>query len=102
MDEMLIVYNLDNYREEFRLKMSSKITCITASRDSPIVIVNIAEGEVHMIDVDERCLVRKFKGENQGGNIIRNCFGGAAENFVLSGSKGKQVPSLVPSAVTDS
>jgi len=92
MDEMLIVYNLDNYREEFRLKLSSKITCITASRDSPIVIVNIAEGEVHMIDVDERCLIRKFKGESQGGNIIRNCFGGAAENFVLSGSKGKQTP----------
>lgn len=87
MGNMLIVYDLHTYAEQFRRKLSSKITCITPSRDSQVVIVNLAEGEIQMIDLDLRCPVRKFKGLNQGGNIIRNCFGGAAENFVLSGSK---------------
>ena len=86
---MLIVYDFNTYKEEFRLKMSSQITSITPSRDSRSVIVNIADGEVQMIDMESRYPIRKFKGLNQGGNIIRNCFGGAAENFVLSGSKGE-------------
>lgn len=94
MDDMLIVYDLHTYREEFRLKLTSKITCITPSRDSRTVIVNIAEGEIQMIDLDNRCPIRKFKGLPQGGSIIRNCFGGAAENFVLSGSKGKCLGSV--------
>lgn len=89
MDSLLVVYDMETYREDFRMKLSSKITCITPSRDSQAVLVNIAEGEVQMIDIMERYPVRKFKGLSQGRNIIRNCFGGAAENFVLSGSKGK-------------
>lgn len=88
---MLIVYDFNTRKEEFKLKLSSKITSITSSRDSQHVIVNLAEGEVHMIDLHTAEAVRKFKGLTQGGSIIRNCFGGAAENFVLSGSKGKSI-----------
>ena len=95
MDQTLIGYDLESYKQVFRVLFTSKITCITSSCDSPTAIVNIAEGEVHMIDIDEGHLIRKYKGEDQGGNIIRNCFGGAAENFVLSGSKGKpNAPSI--------
>lgn len=89
MEDMLIVYDLHTFREEFRIKFSSKITCITPSRDNRTIIINIAEGEVQMIDIEGRYVIRKFKGLHQGTNIIRNCFGGAAENFVLSGSRGK-------------
>ena len=91
MDSLLVVYDLHTYREEFRIKLSSKITSITPSADSRTVLVNIAEGEVQMIDIENRYTIRKFKGLSQGRNIIRNCFGGAAENFVLSGSKGKLI-----------
>lgn len=92
---MLIVYDIQSRREEFRIKFSSKITCITPSKDSRTVLINIAEGEVHMIDVEDRYTVRKFKGPNRDGSIIRNCFGGASENFALSGSKGKRTCSLL-------
>lgn len=88
MEKMLIVYDIQSRREEFRMKFSSKITCITASKDSRTALINIVEGEVHMIDIEERYTVRKFKGPSQDDNIIRNCFGGASENFALSGSKG--------------
>ncbi|KAK5071171.1 hypothetical protein LTR64_007675 [Lithohypha guttulata] len=87
MDSLLVVYDMNTYREEFRMKLSSKITCITPSRDNRTILVNIAEGEVQLIDIENRYPVRKFKGLSQGKNIIRNAFGGAAENFVVSGSK---------------
>lgn len=89
MYDMLIVYDLNTYREEFRIKFASRITCITPSRDSRTVLISVAEGEVQMIDIENRYVIRKFKGLHQGTNIIRNCFGGAAENFVLSGSRGE-------------
>lgn len=87
-DSQLIVYDLSTYREEFRKQLSSRITSITPSRDSRTVIVNIDEGEVQMIDIESRYTVRKFKGTAHPKEYIRSCFGGAAENFVLSGSKG--------------
>ena len=37
---------------------------------------------------------RRFKGQKQGEFIIRSSFGGAAENFVLSGSEGKSLQSF--------
>ena len=89
MGDLLVVYDMETRREDFRMRFTSKITCITPSEDSQTVLVNIAEGEVQMIDLVERYAIRKFKGLSQGRNIIRNCFGGAAENFVLSGSKGE-------------
>lgn len=89
MEKMLIVYDIQSRREEFRIKFSSKITSITPSDDNRTVLISIEEGEVHMIDVEERYTVRKFKGQNRFGSIIRNCFGGASENFVVSGSKGE-------------
>lgn len=86
---MLVVYDLNTYREDFRMNMPSRITCITPSRDSQYALLNIQDGEVHMINLLGRYTQRKFKGLSQDKNIIRNCFGGAAENFVLSGSKGE-------------
>lgn len=88
---MLIVYDIQSRREEFRIKFSSKIASITPSKDCRTVLINIAEGEVHMIDIEDRYTIRKFKGSNREGSIIRNCFGGASENFALSGSKGESM-----------
>lgn len=89
MDEMLIGYDIPSRRELWRRKFSSKITSITASQDARTAIVNIAEGEVHMIDLNDGLPISRYRGPSQGAHIIRNCYGGAAENFVLSGSEGK-------------
>lgn len=89
MEETLYIYDMRTYIEEYRTKFSSRITCITISQDNGLALINLSEGEVHMMDIDQGYIVRKFKGQKQGTNIIRSCFGGAAENFVLSGSEGK-------------
>ena len=36
------------------------------------------------------CLVRRFSGVTQGFCTIHSCFGGLNENFVVSGSEGRE------------
>lgn len=53
------------------------------------MLVNLSSGEIQLLDIETGELIRTFDGQKQGEYIIRSCFGGAAENFVLSGSEGK-------------
>lgn len=87
----LFLYGLDAMcqNELFQMRMSSRVTCITASKDNRSVLISLEEGLVQMIDLEERCMVKRYVSLEQDKHIIRNCFGGAAENFVLSGSKGQ-------------
>lgn len=82
------VFDMHTYREELPIKAPGKMTSISLSRNGSTVLVNLAIGEVHMIDLTTRETVRKFRGQKQGEFVIRSCFGGAAENFVVSGSEG--------------
>jgi hypothetical protein len=50
---------------------------------------------VHMWDLVDRCLVRKFQGISQGQYMIHSCFGGLNYDFVTSGSEGQTVVCLV-------
>jgi len=43
---------------------------------------------VHLWDVVDKCLVRKFQGLTQGYYTIHSCFGGLNQDFVASGSEG--------------
>lgn len=83
------IFDMHTYREEPLIRTTSKMTSISLSRDGRTVLVNLASGEVHMIDLVTRETVRKFRGQKQGEFVIRSCFGGAAENFVVSGSEGE-------------
>ena len=53
------------------------------------MLVSLASGEVQLLDIKTANVIRRFEGQKQGEFIIRSSFGGAAENFVLSGSEGK-------------
>ncbi|KAJ9617184.1 hypothetical protein H2200_000905 [Cladophialophora chaetospira] len=81
------VFDMHTYREEPPIKVLGKMTSISLSQDGTTVLVNLAVGEIHMIDLITRDTVRRFRGQKQGEFVIRSCFGGAAENFVVSGSE---------------
>ena len=87
-DRHLYVYNFHTYDQEYRIAFSSKVTNVHLSRDSQTMMVNLSSGEVQLLEVETAHLIRRFKGQKQGQYIIRGCFGGAAENFVVSGSEG--------------
>ncbi|KAJ5831792.1 hypothetical protein N7474_000103 [Penicillium riverlandense] len=85
------VYNFLTHEEEYCLPLPSKPTSVAISRDSRHVLVNLQEGEIQLVDMETTAVVRRFRGQKQGEFVIRSTFGGAAENFVISGSEDSRV-----------
>jgi WD repeat-containing protein 26 len=88
-ERSLYVYNFHTYEKEYQFTFPCKSTSVTISRDSKFMLVSLASGEVQLLDIKTANVIRRFEGQKQGEFIIRSSFGGAAENFVLSGSEGK-------------
>ena len=64
------------------------------------MLVNMADGEVQLIEIETAEITRRFLGQKQREYVIRSSFGGADENLIISGSEGKALalqPSHVPS-----
>lgn len=68
--------------------LRTEMTCISISRDSRYMLINMAENEVQLIDIETADIVRRFLGQRQSKFIIRSAFGGADENLIISGSEG--------------
>ncbi|KAI4144924.1 MAG: hypothetical protein LQ340_006491 [Diploschistes diacapsis] len=82
------VYNLHNREEEYSLRLNANLTSVTISRDSRYMLVNMADSELQLIDLDTAEITQRFLGQKQGEYVIRSTFGGADENLVISGSEG--------------
>jgi WD40 repeat protein len=88
-DRKLHIYSIhDDFRELLSYQMSHNMTSVVASNDSKYVLINSMAQEVHLWDIEKFQLVRKFVGQTQEKFMIRSCFGGPDQNFVLSGSEG--------------
>ena len=88
VEEKIHVYNFHTHEEEYCLALKSKPTSVAVSQDSRHMLVNLSEGQIQLIDIDTTDVIRRFQGQKQGSFVIRSTFGGAAENFVVSGSEG--------------
>ena len=60
----------------------------TVDKCDRLALLNVATQGVHLWDLEDRCLVRKFQGVTQGFYTIHSCFGGVNQDFVASGSEG--------------
>lgn len=87
-ERQIIVYNFETWEEEYCIIVKSRMTCINVSRDSRHMLVNMADGEIHLIDIDTAEIVQRFLGQQQGEFVIRSTFGGADQNLIISGSEG--------------
>nr|CAD7571266.1 unnamed protein product [Timema californicum] len=61
------------------------------NKEDRLALLNVATQGVHLWDLQDKCLVRKFQGVTQGHFTIHSCFGGVNQNFVASGSEDNKV-----------
>lgn len=92
MDERcsLHIYNFATREHVYDLELNARSTSLSISRDSRHMLVNKTDNEALLIDIETRETVQKYTGQTGGQFTIRSGFGGANENFVISGSEGKQ------------
>ncbi|PCG92907.1 Hypothetical protein PENO1_086220 [Penicillium occitanis (nom. inval.)] len=90
-EDKLYVYDLASRAEEYRLSMKNHITSVSVSKDSRYVLLNLRNNQIQLMDIETTEVVRRFDGQKQGEWVIRSRFGGAGENFVVSGSEDSQI-----------
>ena len=94
VDNRIMTYDLRTRNKVDEWPMEDKITSINYSADGTLLLVNMNDSEVHMgklwtLDSTTGEEVMRYEGAQQAEFIIRSCFGGAGENFVMSGSEGR-------------
>ncbi|CAG8607407.1 3727_t:CDS:2 [Ambispora leptoticha] len=47
--------------------------------------------EIHLWDIDQKLLVRKYHGQTQSKYVIRSCFGGIGQGLIVSGSEDSNI-----------
>jgi WD repeat-containing protein 26 len=88
-EKQLHVFNFHTFEKEYSQVFDARLTCVSITKDSKSMLINLASGLIQLLEVETGDVIRTFDGQAQGTYIIRSCFGGAAENFVLSGSEGE-------------
>ena len=88
-EKQIFVYNFVTREEEYSILLRTRMTCLSISRDSRYMLVNMADNEVQLIDIETAEIVRRFLGQKQQEFMIRSTFGGADENLIVSGSEGR-------------
>lgn len=63
----------------------------TVNKTDRLALLNVVSQGVHLWDLQDKCLVRKFQGVTQGHFSIHSCFGGVNHDFIASGSEGLKI-----------
>ncbi|KAG1770363.1 WD40-repeat-containing domain protein [Suillus placidus] len=90
-ENRMIIYDLKTGQVELSVHMEGDLTSVNISEDSRYALINHAPDEIHLWDLEEFRLARKFTGQRQGHHVIRSCFGGIDGNFVISGSEDRNI-----------
>lgn len=90
-DNKIHIYDLITKKEEATMEENAKLTSICLSSDCKYALVNLSTKEIHLWDIDERRIVRKYLGQKQGKFVIRSCFGGIDQGFIVSGSEDSKI-----------
>lgn len=77
--------------KEHVMEELDSITSLSLSSDSRHVLVNLASGDIHAWDLQDKLLLHKYRAQKRGRYIIRSSFGGVNEAFVVSGYEDSQV-----------
>lgn len=85
-------YNFDSPRSDFDiLREPHPIMTFSINSADRLALLNVSNQGLHLWDIEDKCLVRRFQGIRQSNFAIHSCFGGVNESFVASGSEDKVV-----------
>ncbi|TSQ69486.1 WD repeat-containing protein 26 [Bagarius yarrelli] len=80
-------YNFEDLTDRNIVQEDHPIMSFTVSKNGRLALLNVATQGVHLWDLHDRVLVRKYQGVTQGFYTIHSCFGGHNEDFIASGSE---------------
>lgn len=85
-------YVFGNPRNDFKvIQEQHSIMSFSLNSADRLALLNITSQGLHLWDLENKCLVRRFRGTTQGSFKIYSCFGGVHESFVASGSEDHKV-----------
>jgi len=87
-EKKITIYNFETAEEISTLQEIDYITSMCLSNDSNFVLLNLRDvQEIHLWDLEKKQIVHRYMGQKQGRFVIRSCFGGLNQTFIVSGSE---------------
>jgi len=90
-EKKIRLYDVNKKSEMFSIQESDSITSLELSEDNKFLLVNVTSHEIHLWDLANKKLIQKYEGHKQSRYVIRSCFGGVNQSFVVSGSEDSQI-----------
>lgn len=86
----IAVFDFESYEKISQWRAEeAKLTSVTISKDSQHMLISMNPDKIKLMEIDTGEVIRDYEGHSQKHFIIRSAFGGADENFIISGSEGK-------------
>ncbi|XP_014272127.1 WD repeat-containing protein 26 isoform X4 [Halyomorpha halys] len=84
-------YNFEDLSDANILLEDQPVVTFCVDDSDRLALLNVATQGVHLWDLEDRVLIRKFQGVTQGHFTIHSCFGGLNQDFIASGSEDHKV-----------
>lgn len=91
IDNQIMMYDLRTKDKIAEWMMEDKLTSINFGIHGTQLLVNMHDGKVLALDASTGGIIMQYEGTKQAEFVIRSVFGGANENFVISGSEDSRI-----------
>ncbi|ERF70966.1 hypothetical protein EPUS_06751 [Endocarpon pusillum Z07020] len=68
-EKHLHVFNFHTFEKEYSQAFPAKLTCVSVTKDSKNMLVNLSNGEIQLLEVETGVLIRTFEGQAQDSMI---------------------------------